>query len=175
MRLTGCGRSVICHDDKIDRVTVSKAKADQLLHLPLLEDVLPRYSQRAFLDVELKVPGLESKVLGLLREYRMEEGYVVSSFLPDVVKELKTRSAKLQAGIICDKPGQLARWRETNVEYVIPHCSLVTHRLVQDVHHEGRKLLSWTVNDQKVMLRLAEWGVDGIISDDTQLLVKTFK
>jgi glycerophosphoryl diester phosphodiesterase len=105
----------------------------------------------------------------------MEEDYVVSSFLPEVVKELKTRSAKIQAGIICDKPGPLACWRETSVEYVIPHYSLVTPKLVLEVHHEGSKLLSWTVNSRDVMLRLADWGVDGIISDDTELLVQTFK
>jgi glycerophosphoryl diester phosphodiesterase len=174
VRLTSCGRSVVCHDPKVDGAEVSRATADQLLQLPLLEDVLHRYCQRAFLDIELKVSGLESKVLNSLREYRMEEDYVVSSFLPEVVIELKTRSAKVRTGIICDKPGQLACWRETNVEYVIPHYSLVTRALVQEVHSAGRKLLTWTVNNRKTMLVLAGWRVDGIISDDTELLAQTF-
>src|SRR5271169_3935286 len=174
VRLTSCGCSVVCHDPKVDGVVVAKASASQLLNLPRLEEVLQRYAQRAFLDIELKVAGLASKVLHSLREYRVEDDYVVSSFLPEVVMELKTRSAKVQAGIICDKPGQLAGWRETTVEYVIPHYSLVTPKLVEEVHSAGKKLLTWTVNDRKGMLRLAEWGVDGIISDDTQLLVETF-
>jgi len=174
VRLTGSGRAVICHDPKVDGIEVSRATADQLLHLPLLEDVLQRYCQRAFLNIELKVSGLESKVLNSLRECRVEENYVVSSFLPEVVTELKTRSAKVRTGIICDKPGQLACWRETNVEYVIPHYSLVTHALVQEVHGAGSKLLTWTVNNRKAMLRLARWRVDGIISDDTELLAQTF-
>jgi glycerophosphoryl diester phosphodiesterase len=174
VRLTGCGRGLVCHDPKVEGITVSNASADQLLHLPVLEDVLQRYSQRAFLDIELKVPGLESKVLNSLREYRMEADYVVSSFLLEVVMELKTRSAKIQTGFICDKPGHLAGWRESGVEYVIPQYSLVTHKLVEDVHSAGKKLLTWTVNDPKVMLRVADWKVDGIISDDTQLLVSTF-
>ena len=174
VRLTGCGRFVVCHDPTVDSIIVSKAAANQLTHLPLLEDVLQSYSQRAFLDIELKVAGMESKILGLLREYRMEERYVVSSFLSDVVRELKTRSSKIQAGIICDKPKQLACWRETNADYVIPHHSLVTLKLVKEVHSAGQKLLTWTVNDRKTMLRLADWGVDGIISDDTELLAQTF-
>ena len=174
VRLTRCGRSVVCHDPTVDSITISQATANQLTHLPLLEDVLQRYCQRAFLDIELKVAGMESKILGLLREYRMEERYVVSSFLPEVVMELKTRSQKTQAGIICDKPGQLACWRETNADYVIPHHSLVTLKLVKEVHSAGQKLLTWTVNDRKTMLRLADWGVDGIISDDTELLVQSF-
>jgi glycerophosphoryl diester phosphodiesterase len=100
---------------------------------------------------------------------------VVSSFLPEVVMELKTRSAKIQAGIICDKPEELAGWHDLTVEYVIPHSTLVTRKLVQEVHSAGRKLLSWTVNDPRAMLRLADWGVDGIISDNTELLVQTFR
>jgi glycerophosphoryl diester phosphodiesterase len=174
VRLTGAGRSVVCHDPKVDGITVCQANADQLLQLPLLEDVLRRYSRQAFLDIELKVQGLESKVLNLLRECRMEEDYVVSSFLSDVVMELKTRSAKIQVGIICDKPEELACWRETAAEYVIPHHSLVTRELVEEVHGAHRKLFTWTVNERKAMLRLAEWGVDGIISDKTELLVQTF-
>jgi glycerophosphoryl diester phosphodiesterase len=175
VRLTGGGRSVVCHDPKVDGINVSQATTNQLLHLPLFEDVVQHYSQRAFLDIELKVPGLESKALNCLREYRMEEDYVVSSFLPEVVMELKTRSAKVHAGIICEKRGQLACWRETGAGYVIPHYSLVTLQLVQEVHGAGSKVLTWTVNDRGAMLRLADWGVDGIISDDTELLVQTFK
>ncbi len=174
VRLTAGGRGLVCHDPKVEGITVAKATADQLPHLAVLEDVMQRYCQRAFLDIELKVPGLESKVLNSLREYRMEEGYVVSSFLPEVVMELRTRSANVQAGLICDKPGQLAAWRESTVEYVIPHYSLVTRKLVDEVHKAGKKLFTWTVNDPKAMLRFADWKVDGIISDDTQLLVGTF-
>ena len=51
----------------------------------------------------------------------MAENYVVSSFIPEVVLELKTRTASIHLGIICDKPNQLPYWRENDVEYLIPH------------------------------------------------------
>ena len=174
VRLTACGRSVVCHDPKVSGVTVAAATATQLAHLPVLENVLQRYARKAFLDIELKIPGLESKVLNALREYQVENGYVVSSFLPRVVAELKIRSAQVQTGIICDKPQQLKTWRDLNHEYVIPHYSLLTRKLVDEVHSAGRKLLTWTVNDRESMLRYAGWGVDGIISDETELLARTF-
>ena len=173
VRLTSAGRSVLCHDPDVDGMMVCRAMADQLTHLPLLDDVLQGYAQRAFLDIELKVRNLESKVLTSLREYRMEN-YVVSSFLPEVVMELKTRSAKIHVGIICDQQAQLAYWREHKFEYLIPHYTLVTRALVQEVHNEGSKLITWTVNDGKAMSILADWGVDGIISDDPKLLAQTF-
>ena len=39
----------------------------------------------------------------------------------------------------------------------------------------GVKLLTWTVNDERELLRLADWGVDGLISDDPRLLARTFR
>lgn len=175
VRLTACGRSVICHDPKVRGVSVAEATATQLLDLPVLESVLQRYAQKAFLDIELKVQGLESKTLSTLREYRFGDSFVVSSFLPEVVTELKTRSAKVQAGIICDKAKQLDDGRRLPVEYLIPHHSLVTRALVDDTHKADKRLITWTVNDRAAMLRLADWGVDGIISDETELLVKTLR
>ena len=174
VRLTGCGRALVCHNAKVGSVTVSRATRDQLLDLPRLEDVLQRYRRRVFLDIELKVAGLEPKVLAALREHPPELDYVVSTFLPDVVMELKARSAPIPLGIICDKQAQLGRWRKLPVDYLIAHESLVKRSLVEEVHAAHRRIFVWTVNNKKSMLRLAGWGVDGIISDDTQLLARTF-
>src|SRR6202451_3269371 len=62
VRLAGGGCCVVCHDPTVDGITVSGADANQLTHLPLLDDVLRRYAQRAFLDIALKVGGLESNI-----------------------------------------------------------------------------------------------------------------
>jgi len=173
LRLTGCGRALVCHDPEVEGITVARAKPDQLRQLPVLRDVLQRYARRAFLDVELKVPDLESQVLVDLGEFAPERGYVVSSFLPEVLTALRVRSGAITLGILCDRPDMLARWCEFPVEYIVPQHHLVTRQLVDQVHNAGRKLLTWTVNDKSAMLRLAEWGVDGIISDETELLART--
>lgn len=174
VRVTGCGRAVTCHDAEVRGITVARAETDQLLDLPILEDVLQHYGSKAFLDIELKVGGMESKVLTLLRQHPPEHGFVVSSFIPDVVLDLQLRSATIPTGIICEKPGQLTRTRSLGTEFVIVHHSLLDRELVQELHEVGKKIFVWTVNDRDMMLRHADWGVDGIISDDTQLLVRTF-
>ena len=78
-------------------------------------------------------------------------------------------------GIICETAPQLARGRKLPADYVIPHQSLVKKALIQEVHSAGRKIFAWTVNSKKGMLRLADLGVDGIISDNTELLVRTLR
>jgi glycerophosphoryl diester phosphodiesterase len=175
VRLLACGSAVVCHDSKVGKLTLARARAKQLPQLPRLNEVVQRYGERAFLNIELKVKDVESKVLTALGEFPPRQGYVVSSFIPDVVMELEARSSTVSIGIICETSGQLARWRQLPVDYVIPHQALVNRLLVQEIQHAGLRIFVWTVNDQEAMLRLADFGVDGIISDDTELLVRTFR
>jgi glycerophosphoryl diester phosphodiesterase len=175
VRLTACGTALVCHDPKVGKLAIARAQARQLPQLFRLSDVIERYGGRAFLNIELKVKDLESKVLTALGEFPPAQGYVVSSFIPDVVMDLEARSSSASIGIICETAAQLACWRQLPVDYVIPHQALVDEVLVQDVQHAGLRIFVWTVNEPEVMRRLAAWGVDGIISDDTKLLVGTLR
>jgi glycerophosphoryl diester phosphodiesterase len=175
VRLAGCGCAVICHDAEVRGVAVSEVSDVKSLNLSILQEVLAGFAKRAFLDVELKVPGLSSEVLLALRQHPPERGYVVSSFLPEVLLDLNTRNDSIPLGIICDEQKQLQRWRELPVQYVMLQHSLITAAQVQEIHDAGKMLFAWTVNDRHQMLRLADWRVDGIISDETELLVKTLR
>jgi glycerophosphoryl diester phosphodiesterase len=79
----------------------------------------------------------------------------------------------LPLGLISDRAANLATWKQLPVAWVIPHHSLVTKLLIDDVHKSGKRVMVWTVNDADQMARYATWGVDGVIADDTALLVKT--
>src|ERR1700758_486878 len=67
VRQTRDGRCVICHDPEIHGVEIARAGAGDLADLPLLEQVLARCRDRAFLDIEIKVPGTENAVIKCLR------------------------------------------------------------------------------------------------------------
>jgi glycerophosphoryl diester phosphodiesterase len=174
VRATADGRAVVVHDPKDRGVSIAKARRGQLKHLPQLHQVLQKYGSRGFLDIELKVEGLDRDLLAALRECPPARDYVVSSFLPEVILELRARRSAIPLGIICDQRPQLKRGLELPVEYMILQESLVTLALVQEIHRSGRRLMVWTVNRPNAMLRLAKWEVDGIISDDPALLVRTF-
>lgn len=175
LRLSGTGTAVVCHDGKIGNVVVSRAKGQALRDVPVFEDVLCRYADRAFLDIELKVAGLELKVLSALREHPPTRDYVVSSFLPNALLEIRARSGTVPLGIICDQPSQASGWSKLPVDYVVAEEQLVTPAFISDIQSAGRKIFVWTVNNAASMRQLAEWGVDGVISDNTHLLVETLK
>ena len=56
---------------------------------------------------------------------------------------------------------------------MIPHHELADPELIRKIKGAGKKVFVWTVNDAAEMQRFAEYGVDGIISDDTGLLCRT--
>jgi len=173
VRLSADNKLVVCHDPQIDNVEIARASADQLAALPQLEDVLARYKDRAFLDIELKVSGLEESTAALLKKYPPRRGFVVSSFLPEVLQTIHDQDADITLGLICETKTQLLRWSELPIEFLIPHFKLVDQTLLDALRDAEKKILVWTVNAPADMRRFAESGVDGIISDDTGLLCRT--
>ena len=178
LRFTRDQHCVICHDPKYLRKEVAGTDYPALCRpghdLTCLEDVLARFSRAAYLDVELKVAGNEEAVLAALREYPPHCGYVVSSFLPEVLRRLRWLDPALALGYICDHPSDAWLWAELPIQVFLPHRSLVSQRLVDEVHKRDVQVFTWTVNHRSEMLRFAGWGVDGLISDDPVLLAATF-
>lgn len=173
VRLSLDGIPVVCHDPDHDGRRIANCSATDLA-LPLLHSILSGYGSRAFLDVELKVAGLENKAIEEIADSGTTyDRLVVSSFLPAVLQKSRALDRELPLGFLCEEPAALPLWRDLPIDYVIVHHRLVTADLVGVVHSAGRKVFAWTVNRPEDMLRLAEWSVDGIISDDPSLLVST--
>ena len=172
VRLTEDEEAVVCHDAKVSGYDVSRTLAKQAAQLPRLRDVLQRYRD-SFLDIELKVKGLERILLDLFLRHKPRHGFVVSSFQPGALKSVRALDATIPLGLICESKTQLRLWNELPVQYVIPHYDLAEPDLVRKIKGAGKKVFVWTVNDPAEMKRFAECGVDGIISDDTSLLCRT--
>jgi glycerophosphoryl diester phosphodiesterase len=172
VRLTVDLEAVISHDAKVGRDKIERATAKEVSQLPRLRDVLQRYRD-SFLDIELKVKGLERSIVDLFLRLKPRKGCVVSSFLPGALKSLHAEDATVPLGLICETKTQLRLWNELPIHYVIPHYELVDAELIRKVKGAGKKVMVWTVNEAIAMRQFAEWGVDGIISDDTKLLVQT--
>lgn len=175
VRRTSDAQAVIWHDPESSGMYIEEAEARQLPRLERLSAVLERYHQRAFLDIELKVPGLEELTVELLRRYPPKKGAVVSSFLASVIAKIHALDPTVSLGLICETKAELSHWRHLPLGYVIAHHELLTNSLALEVQSAGKKIFVWTVNGKRDMERFAELGVDGIISDKTDLLCQTLK
>jgi len=193
VRMTADGQAVVCHDPKFCGAGVARATHQKLFEaaskrgkeISVLGEVL-RFGEKAYLNVELKVVGAEEILIELLQKYPAEKGLVVSSFLPKVITRLVELKADFPLGLIYENQRQLAKWKDLPVQAVMLHRGLVSRKLIDELRSttplkpkEGLngapEIFVWTVNSAREMKKFADLGVDGIISDDTKLLVKTLR
>ena len=182
VRCTRSKQSIVCHDHKFNRMVVRRSTLEQI-HAkcsiegkPLcLEDVLEFYQRKAFLNIEVKVRGMEQVVFQAVKRFPPRRGYFISSFLPSVVHNLHALDPSLILGAISKSYWHLRRWKSLPIRYVVVHHKLLTPKLVDELHAGGKTVITWTVNDARKMRLAAQMGVEGIISDDTKLLVETFR
>lgn len=179
VRHTRDGRNVLWHDASWNGLHIASTDYLDLTdrsggRLACLEDVLEIFGSRAYLDIEIKVSGHEESVIAALRANPPQRGFIVSSFLPEVLLRLHEMADELPLGFICDRGDALSLWRELPIGVLLPHYAMVQPALTLDVHNRGLQIMTWTVNDQRRMRQLADWEIDGLISDDPRLLYQTF-
>lgn len=177
VRSTSDGQLVICHDAALHGLVVADTPFKKLLSyshyaIPTLADVLERFRQRAYLNIELKVPGLEKAVLAMLGQYPPSRGVLISSFLPEVLEALSALAQSYPLGYICKQPKHVGRWKTLPVSHAVLHFNAVPDALLGEISTAGKKLVVWTVNEELELRRFAGLGVDGIISDDTRLMAR---
>jgi glycerophosphoryl diester phosphodiesterase len=90
------------------------------------------------------------------------------------LRELRTIHAEASTGFITERQSALRKWEALDVNFVIPQYKLVSRSLVDEVHAANKQVIVWTVNEQGDMQTMADLHVDGIISDDTHLLCRSF-
>lgn len=181
VRRTRDGRNVIWHDPVCCGKEIASTDGSDLLTpdgrpLARLEDVLLHFGYRAYLDIELKVPGPEESVVAALRANFPRRGFIVSSFFPEILHRLHELDPSVPLGFIFDRRFGLDAWQKLPVQVVLPRHNLLLLReqLIDEVRKSGRQIMIWTVNLKSRMSLAAELGIDGLISDNPRLLYQTF-
>lgn len=188
VRRTADGSLVVCHDEAFHGASVASMSRQALAGwqsrglLPSLEAILARFSEKCFLDIELKVSGLEAVVLELLRRYPPPRGFVVTSFLPEALLKLREMDRAVELGFLFDDSSCGSRAcsaevfsRTLPVQWILPEWHLLDEALAADLHAAGKRVGTWMVNDAPDMKRFATVGVQMLISDETERLVNTFR
>jgi glycerophosphoryl diester phosphodiesterase len=165
-----------------------------------LEEGLAHLASTAFegieLDVDLKLPGYEERVVEALREHDLIERSLVSSQYVESLAAVRAAEPALRLGWSVPKaqrdytssvlykipalalieyakrvlPGRAAAAiREGRCDAIMSHWRLVTRGLVRAVHGAGGEVYVWTVDDEAQIRGLEALGVDGVITNDPRL------
>jgi glycerophosphoryl diester phosphodiesterase len=121
----------------------------------------------------------------LIRQYNMQDKILVASFYDDKIKEFRTEcpevatsSAKTETTIfvLLSKAFLTGFYSPKFLSLQVPEESggitVMTKSFVNASHARGLAVEVWTINDTDTMQKLINWGVDGLITDRPDLMLK---
>lgn len=147
-------------------------------------------------DLDVKLPGYELRVVDALRDASLTGRTLVSGMYPSALARVRATEPSLRLGwsvprvrrdytsdLLTAMPAlaALSGYRAIlprrasamllsgAVDAIMAHWRVVTRSLVRSVHAAGGELYVWTVDDAARIAKLTALGVDGIITNDPRL------
>jgi glycerophosphoryl diester phosphodiesterase len=186
----GSGELVVAHDHEDARSRTPLTFEQALAHLagPDFDGIE--------LDVDVKLPGYEMRVVELLREHELVVRTLISGMFTTSLDEIRAAEPQLRLGwsvprvkrdyttdMLTAIPAlaMLTGYRaalprraraalaEGRFDAIMAHWRVVTRALVRAVGEGGGELYVWTVDDARLIAKLTKMGVDGIITNDPRL------
>ncbi|MGH2967820.1 MAG: glycerophosphodiester phosphodiesterase [Solirubrobacteraceae bacterium] len=188
------------HDPDAGGLRLAHDYSHDLAGAPTLEDGLAHLAAATFrgieLDVDLKLPGYEARVVEALRAHGLVERALISSQYMRSLVLLRELEPRLRLGwsvprvkrdytrsLLYAAPayslllyarrklprvaaGHLAAGR---CDAIMAHYKLVTPALLRAVGETGGELYVWTVDDAQRIRSLEAMGVTGVITNDPRL------
>jgi len=193
------------HSDGSGRLLVAHDYEDMRSRTPLeLEQALAHLAQERFaridLDVDVKLPGYELRVLEALRAHELVPRTLVSGMFPSGLALIRAAEPRLRLGwsvprvrrdyttdmltaipalaMLTGYRAALPRrartaLREGRFDAIMAHWRVVTRALIRAVAEGGGELYVWTVDDARMIDKLTAMGVDGIITNDPRLFSRS--
>ncbi len=204
-KLTADGHVIVIHDPTLDRTTDGKGRvAASTLEVirkldagawfnekfagtkvPLLEEVFETVGRDKMINIELTNyasprDGLVLKVSELIKRHNNQSQILFSSFFPSNLKIAAQTLPAVPRGLLA-MPGLVGLWARSfgfmfgDYQALHPHISNASREQVQRAHRLKRRVHVWTANTPEEIVRLKEWGVDGIFTDDPQTAVSALE
>jgi len=156
--------------------------------IPTLREVLHRYRDIPII-IELKVndPELARRTIDEVRAVDGVDRIALGSFGTRVLRAARTYEPHIRTGSSREETRfalyrSWCRWPVRNPAFdafQVPEMSgstrVVSRRFVEYAHRAGVAVQVWTVDEEADMLRLIDWGVDGIISDRPDVAVEVVR
>ncbi|MDD3454222.1 MAG: glycerophosphodiester phosphodiesterase family protein, partial [Methanobacteriales archaeon] len=178
VRLSKDKELVVIHDPTVDRTTdgtgqvedmtlqeLKKLNAGKGERIPTLQEIIEAIKD-AKLVIEMKIPGIEKKVLETIHENRLEN-VMITSFYHGSLRKVKMLDDNIRTGVIfsCQplKPERLAL--DASADAIFPKHKFVDQNMIKRVHKHDILVYPWTIDKPKTAKKLIRLGVDGIVTN----------
>lgn len=196
IHLTRDGVLVAFHDGLLDRVTDSVGRISDVSWAELASvriagtEPIPRFDEllaafpHARFNIDLKAPGVILPLVNVLRFQNAWDRVCVGSFDISRVQAFRaltsgrvaTSAHPLEVAVMGLVPGLRSIWPLKGQVFQVPErdpksgLRIVSRNMIRAAHRRGADVHVWTVNHRADMERLIDWGVDGLITDNTATL-----
>ncbi|WP_340077352.1 glycerophosphodiester phosphodiesterase [Leptobacterium sp. I13] len=176
---------IVFHDSRVERLTNGFGKIENKTlaqvkkltlkgghMIPLLEDVIKLIDGSCKLNIELKGAGTAKEVKQIIdkavnNKSWKEEDFIISSFNWDELRSYRQLDEKALIAILTEgnpiKAIPVAK--ELNAIAINPNYKDLTPENISEIHKEGFKVYTWTVNKPKHIEKMKRLGVDGIFTN----------
>jgi glycerophosphoryl diester phosphodiesterase len=180
VRQTGDGVPVVFHDPWVSRrspnALIKNLTYAELIKLtlrrgfvvPTLEETLKTLKGRVMLDIELKEPGYEEKVIVLAQSYFDADRFMLTSFDPAIAATVRAAAPRLTTGFLLASAEAFPYCPTAAADFLAPQYRLFRTQRVffADAKRSGARIAVWTVDGALQLSRLfADPIVDAIITN----------
>ncbi len=179
------GELWVIHDFTLDRTTdgsgeiakrpagvIRKLKVEGRYKIPLLTEVLDLIEGKCDINIELK--GLNTAE-PVCREVEIRiasgkwqyENFIISSFQKNELFQVRQHNDHVPLGVLskASVPEAIELGKLLNASAIHPSLGIITRDNTKLSQDAGFKVNVWTVNERQDILRMLDFGVNGIISD----------
>jgi glycerophosphoryl diester phosphodiesterase len=113
-------------------------------------------------------------VLKVVQQFNLESRVTLQSFDPATLIAAKNMAPDLQLALLLEhKPEDWVEAAEAaGADIVSPYHKLIGRKDVEEIQDAGLAVIPWTANSKRQWSRLMKLGVDGIITDDPEALLR---
>lgn len=154
--------------------------------IPTLREVFEALPHMRFnIEPKQAAPSLAASLCRLIREHGMADKVLVASFSGAVLSEFRREcpevatsaaTGEVASFLTLHEAGLAASYSPAMQALQVPEHAgglrVLTRDFVEAAHGRNLRVHAWTVNDEGDMRRLVETGVDGIITDYPDRLLK---
>ena len=115
----------------------------------------------------------ELAILDIIYDYDMLERVTIQSFDHRSIWAVRAVEPDIRIAALTNHGRvELALYAEQGAQIWSPNYSTLTQDLLDEAHELGLLVIPWTVNDAEAMQSIMDMGVDGIITDYPDILIR---
>ncbi len=136
--------------------------------IPTLREVLKLAKGKIKVCIEIKVLGIEEKVLKTVNDLGMKDDVIIFSFYYPVLAKIRQLDDKISTLYLVDPADSLTidYAKVINTAAIgVGYGTNISKEYLELAHNYGIEVWKWTVNEEAEMTRLIDIGIDGLITN----------